>query len=183
MSFNDHNMFWDHYVKDTTHSGNISYWNGNTSKRKTHVLIREWTKTMNTGCARNLNIPTTRLRHKRGWMLVTKMITHFYLLPRKTVGRKDRKVGKSKELEKARKDPTDPHHTRSSPAHCIDGAGLCRLAPSAAQAWEAAICSFCFPSVTVRSNRPKQWWNGLFCSSSTIKDQINMWLNMWNCFT
>lgn len=41
MSFNDLNMFWDHYVKDTTDSGNISYWNGCTSKRKAHVLTLE----------------------------------------------------------------------------------------------------------------------------------------------
>lgn len=28
-------------MKDSTHRGNISYWNGYTSKRKFHVLIQE----------------------------------------------------------------------------------------------------------------------------------------------
>lgn len=73
------------------------------------------------------------LRHKQGQMLVIKMITHSYLLPRMTVRRKDRKVEKSKELEKARKDPMEPYHTRSSPAHCMDGAGLWRFTLLAAQ--------------------------------------------------
>lgn len=39
MSFNDLNMFWDHFVKDTTYSGNISDWNEYT--RKAYVLTQE----------------------------------------------------------------------------------------------------------------------------------------------
>lgn len=147
MSFIDLNTFWDHYVKDTTHSGNISYWDEYTSMRKIYALIQECVLNLNTECVRNLNISTTRLRHKRGQMLVTKMITHFYLLPRKTVRRKDRKVGKRKEQERI----SQPLITAGPHLH------ITWTFPLAAQAWEAVICSFCFLSIAAPSNKPKQW--------------------------
>lgn len=88
------------------------------------------------------------------------MITHFYLLPRKTIRRKYKKVGKSKEVEKAKKDPTAPYCAGLMCTHLhivLTAPGLWWIALSAAQPREAAICSFCLLSVAVRSDGPKQW--------------------------
>lgn len=59
------------------------------------------------------NIPSTRLRHKRGQMLVTKMVIHFYLLLRKRARRRDKKVEKIKGLQKA----NDSHYHGSELSH------------------------------------------------------------------